>query len=214
LALARRPKASRVLSTRLRTLRSQVRTSPWRAKLARAGATGCKSCYEQRLEFRAALQELRKLPLETQQVVLIRSQVWKQGDVADVMGISRQRVATLSVDAALKVAELNEERHEKERLVALPRAARLRELEDAPPEWLRSAIGTRPGRAKSSGGSCSRGGFGDRRLPARLLPSLGDGRDRSDADRAAARRCYQRAERAIAEVAVERECRSGISRGR
>ena len=87
-----------------------------------------------------------------QQVILIRSQVWKQGDVAEVMGISRQRVGTLLVDAALKVAELNEERHGEERPVASPRAARLRELEDAPPLWLTNAIGTRPGRSKSSSG--------------------------------------------------------------
>jgi hypothetical protein len=68
------------------------------------------------------------------------------------MGISRQRVATLLGDAALKVAELNEERHGKERPVASPRAARLRELEDAPPQWVTNAIGTRPGRSKSSSG--------------------------------------------------------------
>jgi DNA-directed RNA polymerase specialized sigma24 family protein len=173
--------------------------------------------YEERLEFQAALQELRKLPPQMQQVVLIRSQVWKQDDVAGVVGISRQRVATLLVDAALKVAELNEERHEKERPVASPRAARLRELEDAPPVWLTNAIGTRPGRSKSSSGVvlawrravlviddyrrvCGHHSATDPIGPTPIEP--------------AARRLHQHAERAIAEVAAERDRRSGISRGR
>jgi DNA-directed RNA polymerase specialized sigma24 family protein len=79
--------------------------------------------YEERLDFAAALQELRKLPPQMQEVILIRSQVWKHADIAEVMGISRQRVATLLVDAARKVAELNEQRHDEERAVASPRAA-------------------------------------------------------------------------------------------
>jgi hypothetical protein len=163
------------------------------------------------------LQELRRLPPQLQQVVLIRSQVWKQDDVADVMGISQQRVAALLVDAALKVAELNEERHEQERPVASPRAARLRELEDAPPPWLTSAIGTRPGRSKSSSGVvlawrravlaiddyrrvCGHHSAADAIGPTPIEPD--------------ARRFHQHAERAIAEVAAERDRRSGISRGR
>jgi DNA-directed RNA polymerase specialized sigma24 family protein len=69
----------------------------------------------ERVEFQAALQELRKLPPLLQEVVVVRSQVWRQAD------------------AALRVSQLNEERHEDERPVASPRAARLRELEDEPP---------------------------------------------------------------------------------
>jgi hypothetical protein len=149
--------------------------------------------------------------------VLIRSQVWKQDDVAEVMGISRQRVATLLVDAALKVAELNEERHGNERPVASPRAARLRQLEDAPPVWLTNAIGTRPGRSKSSSGvvlawrravlviddyrrGCGHHSATDPIGPTPIEPS--------------ARHLHQHAERAIAEVAAERDRRSGVSRER
>jgi DNA-directed RNA polymerase specialized sigma24 family protein len=106
----------------------------------------------ERVEFQAALQELKKLPPLLQEVVVVRSQVWKQADVADAMGLSRSRVAQLLVDAALRVSQLNEERHENERPVASPRAARLRELEDEPPVWLTNAIGMRPGRSKSSSG--------------------------------------------------------------
>jgi DNA-directed RNA polymerase specialized sigma24 family protein len=100
----------------------------------------------ERVEFQAALQELRKLPPLLQEVV-VRSQVWRQADVAEAMGLSRQRVAELLVKAALRVSQLNEERHEDERPVASPRAARLRELEDEPPVWLTSAIGMRPARS-------------------------------------------------------------------
>jgi hypothetical protein len=106
----------------------------------------------ERVEFQAALQELRKLPPLLQEVVMVRSQVNRQQDVADVMGLSRQRVAQLLVNASLRVSQLNEERHDDERPVASPRLARLRELEDASPVWLTSAIGTRPGRSKSSSG--------------------------------------------------------------
>jgi hypothetical protein len=81
---------------------------------------------------------------------LIRSQVWKHEDVAEIMGISRHRVAQLVVTAGLRVAELNEMRHDIERPVASPRAARLRELDDNPPAWPTNAIATRPGRSKSS----------------------------------------------------------------
>ena len=87
----------------------------------------------ERVEFQAALQELKKLPPLLQEVVVVRSQVSKQADVAEAMGLSRQRVAELLVNAALRVSQLNEERHDDERPVASPRAARLRELEDEPP---------------------------------------------------------------------------------
>jgi hypothetical protein len=52
-------------------------------------------------------------------VVVVRSQVWKQAQVAEVMGLSRQRVAELLVSAALRVSQLNEERHEDERPMRL-----------------------------------------------------------------------------------------------
>jgi hypothetical protein len=56
----------------------------------------------------------------------------------------------LLVDAAMKVAELHERRHDLDRPMASPRAARLRDLEEAPPAWLRGAIGTCPYRSKSN----------------------------------------------------------------
>jgi hypothetical protein len=42
-----------------------------------------------------------------------------------------------------------EQRHDLERPVASPRAARLRELEEVPPDWPRNSIGACPRRSKS-----------------------------------------------------------------
>ncbi len=163
--------------------------------------------YAERLEFQAALQELRKLPPRLQQVVLIRSQVWKHDDVAEIMGISRPRVAQLLIDAGVRVAELNEQRHDAERPVASPRAARLRELEDDPPAWLTNAVGTRPGRSKSSSGvvlAWRRAALvidDYRRVGCHSAPEDAIGLMPAEP---AARRAYQRAERAIGEVAPTR----------
>jgi DNA-directed RNA polymerase specialized sigma24 family protein len=163
--------------------------------------------YEQRLEFQAALQELRKLPPQMREVVLLRSQTSRQRDVAEVMGISRQRVAHLLVEAAMRVAALNEQRHDLERPVASPRAARLRELEEAPPDWLRNSIGVCPRRTKSDSGTIlawrrSTLAIDDYRITHGYYSrtdAIGD--PPSDP---VARRAYQRAERAIASVEEER----------
>jgi hypothetical protein len=108
---------------------------------------------QERIEFMEAMDELRKLPESVQRVVLVRSQVHKQQDVADILGVSRQRVNLLLTSVALWVNELAERRALHERPVASPRAARLRELEDEPPEWLRAAIGRPVTRKRSNGGA-------------------------------------------------------------
>jgi DNA-directed RNA polymerase specialized sigma24 family protein len=163
--------------------------------------------YAERLEFLSAVQKLKKLSPLHQETVMIRSQVSTQREVAEIMGLSRQRVAYLLTQAHMRVAELNEERHNSERPVASPRAARLRELEDDPPAWLKNAIGTRPGRSKSSSGVV---------LAWRRAALVLDDYRRASGNRSAtdaigaipidpaARRAYQRAERAIKEVADER----------
>ena len=53
----------------------------------------------------------------------------------------------------MQVAALNEQRHDLERPVASPRAARLRELEEVPPDWLRDSIGVCPRRTKPDSGT-------------------------------------------------------------
>jgi hypothetical protein len=165
----------------------------------------------ERVEFQAALQELKKLPPMLHEVVVVRSQVWKQADVAEAMGLSRQRVGEMLVNAALRVSQLNEERHEDERPVASPRAARLRELEDEPPVWLTNAVGMRPGRSKSSSGvvlAWRRAALmidDYRRMCCYDAATDAIGPTPTDPE---ARRFHQRAERAITEVADERLRRS------
>jgi hypothetical protein len=122
----------------------------------------------------------------------------------------------LLVNAGLRVAQLNEERHEDERPVASPRAARLRELEDDPPKWLTNAIGIRPGRSKSSSSvvlAWRRAALViDDHRTAYPQPST-DAIGPTPVD-PPARRSHQRAERAIAAVAEERRRRhKGIGRG-
>ncbi len=51
--------------------------------------------YEERLQFQAALEELRKLPEHLRAVVLINSMVGRHAKVAEILGVSRQRVGYL-----------------------------------------------------------------------------------------------------------------------
>src|SRR4051794_1990284 len=105
---------------------------------------------DERLEFLAALQELHRLPKNLRAIVLLRSQVTRHADVADVLGISAGRVAQLLQQVTVRLQERAETRAELERPVADPRAARLRELEVDPPDWLIEAIGRAPTFNKSS----------------------------------------------------------------
>ena len=105
---------------------------------------------ETALEFHAAMEELRQLPERLRAIVFMKSQVHKHQDVADVLGISRQRVARLLQNAGAMINERAVRRTEASRPVASPRAAKLRELEDNPPEWLVKTIGEAPARTKSS----------------------------------------------------------------
>ena len=66
---------------------------------------------QERIEFLEAMDELRKLPESMQRVVLVRSQVHKQQDVADILGISRSRVNHLLATVSLRVNDLAEQRN-------------------------------------------------------------------------------------------------------
>ena len=171
--------------------------------------------YERRLRLESALEELKKLPPPLQQIVLVRSQVWKHEEVAEVLGIGRDHVDRLLRDAALRLAEVNEDRHDRDRPVASPRAARLRELEDDPPEWLRNVIGRCPHRSKSSAGvilAWRRAALAIedyRRTTGYQNPREAIGFVPRDHEQ---KRAYVRAERAILRVADERERRHGIER--
>jgi RNA polymerase sigma factor (sigma-70 family) len=171
---------------------------------------------EVRLDFEAALQELRKLPDRLQAVVLMRSQSSTHVQVAEALGVAPQRISQLLQAASAQLREISERRIESDRPVASPRAARLRELEDDPPEWLVGAIGRRPGRSKSSSGVV----LASRRAALALddyQRARGNGRDipaiggEGDAD---TRQCHERAQRAIEHLRAERGRRHGRDLGR
>ena len=98
----------------------------------------------ERDELIAAIQELRRLPPRLQRLVLLRSQVDTQQDLAKHEGLSPGRVSFLLA----KVERLVDQRAQRQETRApRPRGGprRLREPEDDPPEWLTNAIGPRPG---------------------------------------------------------------------
>jgi DNA-directed RNA polymerase specialized sigma24 family protein len=76
---------------------------------------------DERLEVLAALQELRTLPRNLRLVVLVNSQSSRHRDVAEVLGISRSRVAQLMQQVAVHTQQRAEIRAELERPVANPR---------------------------------------------------------------------------------------------
>lgn len=98
----------------------------------------------------AALEELRHLPRNLRRVVLLRSQLSRHQDVAEVLGVTTGRVARLLQDVGVQLQQRAELRAELDRPVANPRAARLRELELDPPKWLPGSIGRAPYMSKSS----------------------------------------------------------------
>lgn len=104
----------------------------------------------ERDEFLSAMQELQRLPPRLQQLVLLRSQVDTQQEVADRVGLSLGRVSVLLAKAA-RLVEARGNRIDKPEAAMPPRAVRLRELEVDPPLWLTNAIGhPRPDRSASA----------------------------------------------------------------
>jgi DNA-directed RNA polymerase specialized sigma24 family protein len=171
----------------------------------------------ERLEFLAALDELRDLPKNLRTVVIYRSQVSRHRDVAELMGINTARVGQLMQQVGVRLQERAERRAELERPVANPRAACLRELQLEPPKWLTEAIGTEPTLGKSAGGAV----LAWRRAALAVDDYRRDGGWNSKSvgmgpkpDDPATRRAYDSAERAIAQLRRERMRQRGVSRER
>ncbi len=173
--------------------------------------------YEERLEFQAALEELHKLPEHLRAVVLLNAAVGRHADVAAILGVSRQHVGYLLQQVSVAVQDRAERRAELERPVASPRAARLRELQDEPPEWLLNTIGRVPPLGKSTSGCI----LAWRRAALAIddyrrvsgWTSAGEGVGPTPTD-PPARRAHQRAERTIAQFHEERQRRHGRLRER
>jgi hypothetical protein len=171
----------------------------------------------ERLEFIAALQELSRLPPRWQQVVIVNSQVWKQADVAEILGVNPARINYLLRRVGERINEMARERNECERPVASPRAARLRELEDDPPKWLMEAISRAPTRNKTGGPAVLAW-----RRAALAIDDYRRDHGWHSADAAlgphprapAPRHAYERAQRAVEQVREERVRRRGLQRER
>jgi DNA-directed RNA polymerase specialized sigma24 family protein len=166
-----------------------------------------------RQDFQDAMAELKQLPKPMQEVVLVASQVRRHRDVGEILDIPETRVGYLLASAGAALGEAAERRTERERPVASPRAARLRELEDAPPEWLIEAVGRPPTRGKNASASI----LAWRRAALAIddyrhdhgWNSPHEGLGPKPTDHLAARRAHERAEYANERVSVERTRRRG-----
>ncbi|WP_028065792.1 hypothetical protein [Solirubrobacter soli] len=168
-----------------------------------------------REDFREAVAQLKQLPKSMQKVVLVASQVRRHRDVAEILDIPESRVGYLLASAGAYLSEAAEQRAERDRPVASPRAARLRELEDAPPAWLVHAIGRPPARDKNASASI----LAWRRAALAIddyrhdhgwtstYESLGP----EPIDDLVARRAHERAQEAVDRVITERARRRGNS---
>ena len=161
------------------------------------------------------MKELSRLPPRWQQVVIVNSQVWKQIDVAEILGVNPTRINYLLRRVSERLDELAERRNQLERPVASPRAARLRELEDDPPKWLTDAIGRAPTPNKSAGSAI----LAWRRAALAIDDYRHDhGWHAPNAALGpqplapAARRSHERAQRAVDQVREERVRRRGVHR--
>jgi hypothetical protein len=105
---------------------------------------------EERLEFLAAMEEVRRLPRNLRAVALRGAHFDRHRDVAEALWVSTARVTHLLPHVGVYLQERMQRRAELERPVASPRATRLLELELEPPAWLVEAIGRPPRFNKSS----------------------------------------------------------------
>ena len=168
---------------------------------------------EQRQQFEEAIVELKQIPKPMQEVVLVASQVRRHRDVGEILDIPETRVGYLLASAGAALGEAAERRAERERPVASPRAARLRELEDAPPQWLVEAVGRPPARGKNASASI----LAWRRAALAIddyrhdhgWASSYEGLGPRPTDDLAARHAHERAHQAIERVSTERARRRG-----
>jgi hypothetical protein len=168
---------------------------------------------ERREDLREAVDELKRMPKPMREAVFVHSQVPLHREVADILGVSQNRVAYLLAAAGAEVRDRAVGRVERERPVASPRAARLRELEDDPPEWLIQAAGRPPAKGKNASASI----LAWRRAALTIddyrnehgRTSPHEGLGPQPADNPVARRAYDRALQAIDRLTDERARRGG-----
>jgi hypothetical protein len=89
-------------------------------------------------------------------------------EIAEMRGLTYTRVNHIIAEANRVIRE-QQGREAAVRIHSSPRVARLHELEEDPPDWLRSAIGRRPAMTDDPRGAArlAKGSAGCRRLSAR-----------------------------------------------
>jgi DNA-directed RNA polymerase specialized sigma24 family protein len=168
---------------------------------------------QDREDFREAMTELKQLPKPMQEAVLVASQVYRHRDVGEILDIPETRVAYLLASAGAALRDAAERRTERDRPVASPRAARLRDLEDAPPEWLIEAVGRPPARGKNASASI----LAWRRAALAIddyrhehnWSSPHEGLGPKPVDDLVARRAHEQAQAAVERLGAERSRRRG-----
>ena len=171
--------------------------------------------FGERIEFMAAMHELNRLPKLMREVLVVNSQVQFQRDVAQILGLHLSRVNHLLSSAGSTVRAMAENRATRGCPSGSPRAARLRELEAEPPDWLIEAIGTVPTRGQNVGASV----IAWRRAALAIddyrrehgWHSKSDGLGPKPTADLGARRAHERARRAVAQLDEAREHQRGRS---
>ena len=169
---------------------------------------------EERLEFVAAMKELSRLPPRWQQVVIVNSQVWKQIDVAEILGVNPTRINYLLRRVSERLDEMAERRNElsgpsRHRAQRASASSRTIRRSGSPTRSAERRLGTRAQAQRSSPGDEQR----SRSMTTAATmagthptPPLVHNRSR------AARRAHERAQRAVEQVREERVRRRGVHR--
>jgi hypothetical protein len=99
--------------------------------------------FRERDELEAAVDVLERLPPRLRRMAFLRATGHRYSEIQEITGDSRTRVSALIRRANEHIREALDELEASE-LPSVPRAERLRELESAPPQWLRQEIGRPP----------------------------------------------------------------------
>ena len=99
---------------------------------------------EERARLRHALELLSAVPERRRQIKALHVIGYKYDEIGELLGLSLTRVNQLIAEANAALTR-EQIRIGPDQQPRSPRAARLRELEEQPPNWLRVSIGLPPG---------------------------------------------------------------------
>ena len=94
------------------------------------------------------VERLHELPARQRQVLFLSGTGWTYQQIADVLDVSKARVAQLMGQANARLRALDVREHE----ITSPRALRLAEIERTPPPYIVMSIGRAPRPSRKRGG--------------------------------------------------------------